>query len=306
MRWCRPGRASKSSGLHRLSRGFSSARRPVSDGTSLSLASVILWTTSVEPVPLSGTLHIFPYCWVFYDGGSGPPRGQQSSNFSLVPTSGVYPHSVLVSLSVYLTGPPLAGTPRSGASDGSPLVCLHRDPHWEQQSFSSALTRLLAMTGSLPHRSHPHQTTPCTLHATTNLQPICLLSAGAAHLTLVVWGGRLTSYLYSAHKSVLKFSTPEARLRHRESHPTLSLASGLDSDLAVFDCMFWLTNSDLLTSTCCLRVLYILDTCRLQVTKVTKGALNASQSEEARDSICLARPEHLHRGFSILNSFTGT
>ena len=38
-------------------------------------------------------------------------------------------------------------------------------------------------------------------------------------------------------------------------------------------------------SACCLGVLYILDTCRLQVTKVTKGALNASQSEEARDSI---------------------
>ncbi len=50
------------------------------------------------------------------------------------------------------------------------------------------------------------------------------------------------------------------------------------------------------TSICCLQVLYTLDTCRLQVTKVTKGALNASQSEEARDSICLARPEHLHRG----------
>ncbi len=49
-------------------------------------------------------------------------------------------------------------------------------------------------------------------------------------------------------------------------------------------------------STCCLLVLYILDTCRLQVTKVTKGALNVNQSEEARDSICLAWPEHLLRG----------
>ncbi len=34
----------------------------------------------------------------------------------------------------------------------------------------------------------------------------------------------------------------------------------------------------------------------MQVTKVTKGALDRSQSEEARRSICLARPEHLHRG----------
>ncbi len=53
-------------------------------------------------------------------------------------------------------------------------------------------------------------------------------------------------------------------------------------------------------------VLYILDTCRLQVTTVTKGALNANQSEGVGDSICLARPEHLHRGSSILNYFTGT
>ncbi len=46
-------------------------------------------------------------------------------------------------------------------------------------------------------------------------------------------------------------------------------------------------------------VLYILDTCRLQVTKVTKGALNQSQSEEARHSTCLAQPEHLPRETSI-------
>ncbi len=55
--------------------------------------------SSVEPVPLCGTLHGFPYYWVFYNGGSGPPRGQQSSIFPLVPTSGVYPHSVSVRLS---------------------------------------------------------------------------------------------------------------------------------------------------------------------------------------------------------------
>ncbi len=46
-------------------------------------------------------------------------------------------------------------------------------------------------------------------------------------------------------------------------------------------------------------VLFILDTCRLQVTKVTKGALNRDQSEEARRSICLAWPEHLCRETSI-------
>ncbi len=54
---------------------------------------------------------------------------------------------------VYLTDPPITRTPRSHGSGGSFPVCLHRDPHWEQQSFSSALTRLLAMTGSVPHRS---------------------------------------------------------------------------------------------------------------------------------------------------------
>ena len=37
--------------------------------------------------------------------------------------------TVPVSPSVYLTDPSLAGTPRSDASDGSSLACLHRDPH---------------------------------------------------------------------------------------------------------------------------------------------------------------------------------
>ncbi len=46
-------------------------------------------------------------------------------------------------------------------------------------------------------------------------------------------------------------------------------------------------------------VLYMLDTCCLQVTKVTKGALNQSQSEDARRSTCLAQPEHMCRETSI-------
>ncbi len=118
----------------------------------------------------SGTLHGFPYCGVFYDGGSGPPRGQQSSIPSLVPTSGVYLQPVPVSPSVFdLTDPRLTRTLRSRDSGGSHLVCLQRDSHRKQQSFSSALTRFLAMTGSLPHRLHAHQTTPCTLHATPDL-----------------------------------------------------------------------------------------------------------------------------------------
>ncbi len=66
-----------------------------------------------------------------------------------------------------------------------------------------------------------------------------------------------------------------------------------------------------MTSICCLQVLYMLDTCRLQVTKVTKGALNASQLDGVGDSICLAWPEHrpapgvfyskfLHRDLALL------
>ncbi len=91
----------------------------------------------------------------------------------------------------------------------------------------------------------------------------------------------------------------------RESYLTLSLwplAVSCFSDWLIVinsdwvsDCLFLLW---VMTSICCLLVLYILDTCRLQVTKVTKGALNASQSEAARDSICLARPEHLHAFYS--------
>ncbi len=50
---------------------------------------------------------------------------------------------------------------------------------------------------------------------------------------------------------------------------------------------------------------YILEACCLQVAKVTKGALIASQSEAVGDSIYPARPEHLHRAYSIPNSLNG-
>ncbi len=102
---------------------------------------------------------------------------------------------------VYLTDPSLAGTPRSGASDGSSLVCLHHDPHWEQQSFSFGVDSFIGDDRFTP--------SPLTCSSDNFLYPsrysrprlFCLLSAGAAHLTLVVSGGRLTSYLYSAHES---------------------------------------------------------------------------------------------------------
>ncbi len=78
------------SGLHRLSGWFSSARRPLLD-TSLS-RSVILWTVSVEPVsvdalPLSLLLSLLRW-WIGFTAGAAIP------NFSLLPTSGVYPQSV--------------------------------------------------------------------------------------------------------------------------------------------------------------------------------------------------------------------
>ena len=101
--------------------GFSLARRPVLDA-SLS-RSVVFWTASVEPVPLERPT-AFLTAGVFYDRGSGLPRGQQSSIFSLLPTSGVYPQSLSVclsSLSLYRPSP----NKRSCVSSGSHLVCLN-------------------------------------------------------------------------------------------------------------------------------------------------------------------------------------
>ncbi len=215
----RPGVRRLVSGLRKLSRGVSSASRPILHARPFRCLPDCL--SRARP---SGTLRSFPYCWVFYDGGSGPPRGQRSSIFSLVPTSGVYLQSV----------PSVCRLSHRPSPNKNPAFLWQwRVPSglpasWsqsEQQSFSSALTRLLVMTGSFPHRSHAHLTTPCSRHATADPRLICLLSVGAAHLTLVVWSGRLTSYLYSAHKSDFRFSTPEAWLRHRESYLALSLAS---------------------------------------------------------------------------------
>ncbi len=74
--------------------------------------------------------------------------------------------------SVYLTDPSLAGTPRPGASYGS---FLYHESHREWKAFLTALTRLLVMIGSLPHRSHAHiqLSVPVTLQQTaSSLSPI--------------------------------------------------------------------------------------------------------------------------------------
>ncbi len=108
------------------------AHRPVSSCTFPARGPLYPGLASVEPVPSLGTLHGFPYSWVFYNDVSGPPRKQQSSIFPLPhPDVGGTP-SIRPGpshLSVYLTDPSLAGTPRSGASDESSLVCLHRESH---------------------------------------------------------------------------------------------------------------------------------------------------------------------------------
>ncbi len=129
VRWCvvRVG-ASKSSGLSKLSRGFSLARRPVSDGTPLSVVRYILdclsrarpslWDAPRPPLLLSLLQRWFRStvgAAIFYH--LLPSRRRGSTLTQSRPSV------------VYLTDPPLAGTPRSGASDGSSLVCLHHDPH---------------------------------------------------------------------------------------------------------------------------------------------------------------------------------
>ncbi len=72
-RVCRPGVWwRRGFGPSKLSRGFSSARRPVLD------APVVFWTASVEPVLLGHPTAFLTAGFPFYDGGSGPPLGQRS------------------------------------------------------------------------------------------------------------------------------------------------------------------------------------------------------------------------------------
>ncbi len=136
--------------------GFGSSPRSSPAARSRLAVRYFLDLSSVEPVPLCGTLHGFPYSRVFYNGVSGPQRRQQSS-LSLSPScpnaEGLPSFSPGQSRpSVYLTDPSLAGTPHPGTSYGSFLACLHHETHRGWKAFLTALTRLLAMIGSLPHR----------------------------------------------------------------------------------------------------------------------------------------------------------
>ncbi len=122
------GSSSKSQGLRRLTRGFSSARCPVSDCTSRSTvrytldlpqssSSLSAGRSTASPTTESSTTAVQVHC-----GGSNPLSFLSSRRRE---------STLTLSRSVCRLSnrPSLAGTPRSGASDGSTLVCLHRDPH---------------------------------------------------------------------------------------------------------------------------------------------------------------------------------
>ncbi len=103
--------------------------------------SVIFWTCPQSSPSLSAarstaspTPEYSTTAFQVHRGGSNPP-----SSSPLIPMPGVRLQTVPVRpvcLSVYLTDPSLARTPRSGASYGSSLVCLHHESHRERQSFS--------------------------------------------------------------------------------------------------------------------------------------------------------------------------
>ncbi len=158
----------------------------------------------------SWTPYGFPYCGSLLRWWVGATAGAAISNFSLLPTSGVHPQSVsLSSLSPTLP----QQQPRVPASAG---------PLWSAWTMTSIRTAKLftgddSFIGNDKFTPSPltrsSDNFPCSRHASADPQLICLLSAGAAHLTLVVWGGRLASYLYSVHKSDFKSRTPVALYR---------------------------------------------------------------------------------------------
>ncbi len=129
-----------------LSRGFCLRLvAPAPTARPRSAVHYILDFSSVEPVPFSVwdaprlplLLSLLQRCFRSTAGATIlylPSR----SDVGVLPS--ISPGSRLVRLSVYyLTNPSLAGTQRSGASDRSSPVCLHLDPHREQQSFSYAI-----------------------------------------------------------------------------------------------------------------------------------------------------------------------
>ncbi len=119
--------ASKSSGLHRLSRGFLS----FSSSSRLRRSPVPLSSGLPQSSPsLPGTPHGFPYCGSLLRRWVGSTAGAAILYLLSCPDVGGLPVLSPVCLSVvYLSDPPLTKTPRSRDSGGSLLVCLQRDPH---------------------------------------------------------------------------------------------------------------------------------------------------------------------------------
>ncbi len=197
-------------------RGFSSALRPLLDVRPFRCLLDCL--SRARP---SGTLHGFPYCRVFYEGGSGPPLGQRSSIFSPVPTSWVYLHSVC--LSVCLSDPPLTRTPRSCASGGSPLVCLHHDPNQNSKAF---LRRWLVYWQWQVH--------PLTAHTLVWQLPILVTLQQTFSLSVSYrpeqhiwpWWSEVVASPHTLHLSLASSSAvPVSGFVIRKSYLTLSLGS---------------------------------------------------------------------------------
>ncbi len=182
MRWLvRPGhRASKSRGLSLSSRGFGWLVAP-SPAAARSRPAVRYFLDFPQSSPslsaarsaASPTPEYSKTVFQVHRGGSNPlsslfpscPNARDLSSLSPGPSRP----------SVYLTDPSLAGTPRSSASYGSFLACLHHKSHRERKAFLTALTRFLATIGSLPHRSHANRQlfVPFTLQQTvSSLSPI--------------------------------------------------------------------------------------------------------------------------------------
>ncbi len=191
--WCvrvRRAFSSKSPGLSKLSRGFSgwlvapsltthprSAVRYILD-LPQSSPSLPMERSTASPTPESSTTVFQVHC-----GGSNPLSSLSLSRPDVGGLSSISPGQSR--LSVCLPDRPfLAGTLRSGASDGSSLVCLHRESHREQQSFPYGIDSFIGNDRFTP--------SPLTLSSDNSLYPsrysrlhlLCLLSAGVAHLTL--------------------------------------------------------------------------------------------------------------------------
>ncbi len=186
------GSSSKSQSLRWLSRGFCLRLVDPSPTARPGPRSVIFWTCLSRARPFSARdaprlpllLSLLQRC---FRSTAGEAILYLPSRSDVGGPPSISPGSRLVRPSVYyLTDPSLAGIPRSGASDRSSPVCLHRDPHREQQSFSYGVDSFIGNDRFTP--SPLIRSSDNSLHPScySRARLFCLLSAGVAHLTLVV------------------------------------------------------------------------------------------------------------------------